>query len=227
VRTIKDVNFMGPRSEYVVSGSGKIFTSFALLCLALPCFALLCLCLALPHHACAPDDGKVYIWSSATGKLVNVLDNADEQVVNVVASHPVEVMLATSGIDNDVKIWAPTATCVEACERRLQATHARIARTGQPSRTQRYTMPGSGVGGGGTDLLSQLLRAQPSSGGAGVVSLLQQLLREQRQGALPDRSDGDSSSGEEDGRAGGSSSSGEEEEIDSDELVEDEGSDCD
>eukprot|EP00877_Chromochloris_zofingiensis_P008111 jgi/Chrzof1/3553/Cz13g00050.t1 len=54
------------------------------------------------------DDGHVYIWSKATGTLYAWLEG-DREVVNCLEPHPwLPCTLATSGIEHDVKIWAPT-----------------------------------------------------------------------------------------------------------------------
>lgn len=53
------------------------------------------------------DCGHVFIWNRHTGKVVSVLQ-ADSRVVNRVRPHPFEPLLATSGIDYDVKLWTPT-----------------------------------------------------------------------------------------------------------------------
>lgn len=74
-QTVKGVNFFGPNTEYVVSGS---------------------------------DCGRIFIWKKAGGQLISLL-LGDEQVVNCLEPHPYATVLATSGIDKDVKIWAPTA----------------------------------------------------------------------------------------------------------------------
>ncbi|CCX14282.1 Similar to Uncharacterized WD repeat-containing protein C609.03; acc. no. O94527 [Pyronema omphalodes CBS 100304] len=73
LRTVKDVNFFGPRDEYVVSGS---------------------------------DCGNLFIWDSHTTELLTIL-KGDDEVVNVATGHPVEPMLAVSGIDETVKIFSP------------------------------------------------------------------------------------------------------------------------
>lgn len=52
------------------------------------------------------DCGHVFTWNRHTGKLVKLLQ-ADQHVVNCVQPHPELPYLATSGIDYDVKIWAP------------------------------------------------------------------------------------------------------------------------
>ncbi|XP_067008493.1 DDB1- and CUL4-associated factor 6 isoform X2 [Anabrus simplex] len=52
------------------------------------------------------DCGHVFIWDRYTGTLVMLLE-ADRHVVNCLQPHPVLPLLATSGIDYDVKLWAP------------------------------------------------------------------------------------------------------------------------
>lgn len=52
------------------------------------------------------DCGHVFIWNRQTGKVVTVLQ-ADTRVVNRVRPHPYEPILATSGIDYDIKLWTP------------------------------------------------------------------------------------------------------------------------
>uniref|UniRef100_A0A1L8DT20 Putative cul4-ring ubiquitin ligase complex n=1 Tax=Nyssomyia neivai TaxID=330878 RepID=A0A1L8DT20_9DIPT len=52
------------------------------------------------------DCGHVFCWERATGKLVMLME-ADHHVVNFIQPHPTLPYLATSGIDYDVKIWAP------------------------------------------------------------------------------------------------------------------------
>ncbi|VEN50753.1 unnamed protein product [Callosobruchus maculatus] len=52
------------------------------------------------------DCGHVFIWEKSTGKLKMLL-RADQHVVNCLQPHPVLPLLATSGIDHDVKLWAP------------------------------------------------------------------------------------------------------------------------
>ncbi|CEM05226.1 unnamed protein product [Vitrella brassicaformis CCMP3155] len=76
VRTVKDVQFVGPYCEYAASGS---------------------------------DDGRIFIWDAFTGSLVWIGHDADCSVVNCIAGHPRDPVLTSSGIDNDVKVWYPTA----------------------------------------------------------------------------------------------------------------------
>jgi len=73
VRTVKEVNFFGPRHEYVVSGS---------------------------------DDGHIFIWHKDSMQLVHLL-KGDRHVVNCIQGHPFDCVMATSGIEKYVKLWAP------------------------------------------------------------------------------------------------------------------------
>ncbi|XP_055585735.1 DDB1- and CUL4-associated factor 6-like [Uranotaenia lowii] len=52
------------------------------------------------------DCGHVFTWERATGRLVMLME-ADQHVVNCVQPHPTLPILATSGIDYDIKIWSP------------------------------------------------------------------------------------------------------------------------
>ncbi|XP_067674843.1 DDB1- and CUL4-associated factor 8-like [Haliotis asinina] len=74
--TVKGVNFYGPKSEYIVSGS---------------------------------DCGHVFLWDKETAKIVNFMEGDEGGVINVLEPHPIAPILATSGLDHDVKVWAPTA----------------------------------------------------------------------------------------------------------------------
>lgn len=54
------------------------------------------------------DCGRIFIWRKKDGKLIRVME-ADKRVVNCIESHPHTMVLASSGIDNDIKIWTPKA----------------------------------------------------------------------------------------------------------------------
>ncbi|KAG0487038.1 hypothetical protein HPP92_009133 [Vanilla planifolia] len=56
--------------------------------------------------ASGSDDGRWFIWEKRTGRLVKVL-LGDEAVVNCVQCHPSDCAVATSGIDNTIKMWNP------------------------------------------------------------------------------------------------------------------------
>ncbi|XP_077175174.1 DDB1- and CUL4-associated factor 8 isoform X2 [Paroedura picta] len=74
--TVKGVNFYGPKSEFVVSGS---------------------------------DCGHVFLWEKASCQVVQFMKGDKGGVVNCLEPHPHLPVLATSGLDHEVKIWAPTA----------------------------------------------------------------------------------------------------------------------
>lgn len=59
------------------------------------------------HIMSGSDCGHVFIWNRFSGKVVHVLQ-ADRHVVNRVRPHPYEPLLATAGIDYDVKLWIPS-----------------------------------------------------------------------------------------------------------------------
>ncbi|KAG2367342.1 WD40-repeat-containing domain protein [Suillus spraguei] len=52
------------------------------------------------------DDGNFFIWRKSTGELVDILEG-DQQVVNVIETHPHLPLVAVSGIDTTVKLFAP------------------------------------------------------------------------------------------------------------------------
>ncbi|KAJ8003901.1 hypothetical protein DPEC_G00153210 [Dallia pectoralis] len=52
------------------------------------------------------DCGHIFIWDRETGEHVMLLE-ADQHVVNCLQPHPYEPLLATSGIDSNIKIWSP------------------------------------------------------------------------------------------------------------------------
>lgn len=58
------------------------------------------------HVMSGSDCGRVFVWERKTGRLV-MLWEADRHVVNCLQPHPTLPVLATSGIDYDVKLWAP------------------------------------------------------------------------------------------------------------------------
>lgn len=58
------------------------------------------------YVASGSDDGRIFVWDKKTAKLVNLMQG-DRHVVNVISGHPFDCVMATSGIENDVKIWQP------------------------------------------------------------------------------------------------------------------------
>ncbi|XP_042229782.1 DDB1- and CUL4-associated factor 8-like isoform X1 [Homarus americanus] len=73
--TVKGVNFFGPGSQYVISGS---------------------------------DCGNIFFWHRETESIVQCMPGDENGVVNVLEPHPHIPVLATSGLDDDIKIWVPT-----------------------------------------------------------------------------------------------------------------------
>ncbi|XP_064539451.1 DDB1- and CUL4-associated factor 8 isoform X2 [Drosophila montana] len=74
-RTIKGVNFFGPHSEYIISGS---------------------------------DCGNIFFWDKNTEAVINFVKGDHAGVVNCLEQHPSMPVLATSGLDHNVKIWTPS-----------------------------------------------------------------------------------------------------------------------
>ncbi|GMY06996.1 protein ALTERED SEED GERMINATION 2 isoform X1 [Fagus crenata] len=60
------------------------------------------------YVASGSDDGRWFIWEKQTGRLIKML-LGDDAVVNCVQCHPFDSVVATSGIDNTIKIWTPCA----------------------------------------------------------------------------------------------------------------------
>ncbi|PAV84313.1 hypothetical protein WR25_16886 [Diploscapter pachys] len=81
------------------------------------------------------DCGSMILWDRATGVIRGVW-KADENIVNIVQPHPTQVMLATSGIDDEIRLWEPLGQDVEDERRvtniwdRLHTEDVRGARVG-------------------------------------------------------------------------------------------------
>lgn len=73
--SVKGVNFFGPKSEFIVSGS---------------------------------DCGRIFFWEKNTEAIVQWMRGDECGVVNCLEPHPHIPILATSGLDSDVKIWIPS-----------------------------------------------------------------------------------------------------------------------
>lgn len=54
------------------------------------------------------DCGNIFIWDKETESIVNFFRGDDNGVVNCLEGHPTAPILATSGLDDDVKIWIPS-----------------------------------------------------------------------------------------------------------------------
>uniref|UniRef100_A0A182PEQ2 Uncharacterized protein n=1 Tax=Anopheles epiroticus TaxID=199890 RepID=A0A182PEQ2_9DIPT len=53
------------------------------------------------------DCGYVYIWEKSSQKIVNWLKSYPGESVNCLEPHPEFPILATSGVDHDIRVWAP------------------------------------------------------------------------------------------------------------------------
>ncbi|KAE9538934.1 hypothetical protein AGLY_005516 [Aphis glycines] len=52
------------------------------------------------------DCGHLFVWDRYTCEIV-MLQTADSRVVNCIQPHPSRLLLATSGVDHNVKLWSP------------------------------------------------------------------------------------------------------------------------
>lgn len=53
------------------------------------------------------DCGNVFIWDRSNESIVQWMKADRGGVVNCLESHPTFPILATSGLDHDIKIWLP------------------------------------------------------------------------------------------------------------------------
>ena len=58
------------------------------------------------YVAAGSDDGNIFIWQRDNGNLVRVL-HGDSSIVNCMQWHPTSAIMATSGIENVVRLWEP------------------------------------------------------------------------------------------------------------------------
>ncbi|CAI8025226.1 DDB1- and CUL4-associated factor 8 [Geodia barretti] len=56
------------------------------------------------------DCGHVFLWDKTSQQVVQMLEGDHEGVVNCLEPHPHTPVLATSGLDHDIKIWSPCAS---------------------------------------------------------------------------------------------------------------------
>ncbi|XP_075394438.1 DDB1- and CUL4-associated factor 8-like [Tenrec ecaudatus] len=71
----KGVNFYGPRSEFIMSGS---------------------------------DCGHIFFWEKSSCQVVQFFEADRRRSVHCLEPHPYLPVLASSGLDHEVKVWAPT-----------------------------------------------------------------------------------------------------------------------
>lgn len=53
------------------------------------------------------DCGRIFFWEKETEHIVQALNGDENGVVNVLEPHPSFPIIATSGLDSNVKIWMP------------------------------------------------------------------------------------------------------------------------
>uniref|UniRef100_A0A182S5V5 WD_REPEATS_REGION domain-containing protein n=1 Tax=Anopheles maculatus TaxID=74869 RepID=A0A182S5V5_9DIPT len=90
IKTIKGVSFFGPHSDNIKTIKGVSFFG--------------------PHSeyvASGSDCGYIYIWEKSSQTIVNWLRSNPGDVVNCLEPHPEFPILASSGVEDDVKIWVP------------------------------------------------------------------------------------------------------------------------
>eukprot|EP00013_Stygamoeba_regulata_P023686 CAMPEP_0177645274 /NCGR_PEP_ID=MMETSP0447-20121125/9162_1 /TAXON_ID=0 /ORGANISM="Stygamoeba regulata, Strain BSH-02190019" /LENGTH=907 /DNA_ID=CAMNT_0019147747 /DNA_START=174 /DNA_END=2898 /DNA_ORIENTATION=+ len=71
--------------------------------------------------AAGSDCGSVFLWDRRSGRLLNVL-HADQHVVNAVRANPFDATLASSGIENVVRLWQPLSAVPSAESHRTSAS---------------------------------------------------------------------------------------------------------
>uniref|UniRef100_A0A6A7FV73 WD repeat protein iqw1-like n=1 Tax=Hirondellea gigas TaxID=1518452 RepID=A0A6A7FV73_9CRUS len=80
------------------------------------------------------DDGFIYIWNKRTGEIVNIIKASDGHVINCCQPHPTVPILASSGIENVVKLWSPTGlepsspTLLESWQDKMSKNQETLAR---------------------------------------------------------------------------------------------------
>ncbi|XP_076457431.1 uncharacterized protein LOC143291451 [Babylonia areolata] len=87
------------------------------------------------------DCGHIFLWDKVTQHVVQFLDADHSGVVNSLEAHPFAPVLATSGLDHDVKIWAPVShdpPRLQGLE--MQARKNRRERQADQERTQEPEM---------------------------------------------------------------------------------------
>ncbi|WWC64409.1 uncharacterized protein I303_107019 [Kwoniella dejecticola CBS 10117] len=85
------------------------------------------------------DDGNFFVWDKDTGRLEGIWEG-DGSVVNVMEQHPTLPLVAVSGIDNTVKMFAPTHASITPSFSRKHLSETIIERN---TRAPRFLSGGS------------------------------------------------------------------------------------
>ncbi len=54
-----------------------------------------------------PYSGRMWVWKPSGDPLI--APHADDHILNCVRTHPVDPVIATSGIESTIKLWAPSS----------------------------------------------------------------------------------------------------------------------
>ena len=55
------------------------------------------------------DDGHIFFWSREGEDIVHIVEGDENGVVNCLEPHPNLPWMATSGLDDEVKVWSPSS----------------------------------------------------------------------------------------------------------------------
>lgn len=69
------------------------------------------------------DCGRVFFWEKTTQQIVQALKGDENGVVNVLEPHPHFPILATSGLDSDIKIWTPSCEIPNSLDNLADVSH--------------------------------------------------------------------------------------------------------
>lgn len=69
------------------------------------------------------DDGSFFIWEKDTTNLVRVM-RGDDAIVNCLQPHPNVCMLASSGIDQEIRLWSPLSNAAANDQRLVRETQS-------------------------------------------------------------------------------------------------------
>lgn len=64
------------------------------------------------------DDGNLFIWERPTGIIREILIG-DKSILNCVQPHPYQCLVASSGIDHEIRLWSPQP--IEGSDQRHKA----------------------------------------------------------------------------------------------------------
>lgn len=113
--------------------------------------------------AAGSDGGRVFIFDAATGEAVMLL-HADDDVANCVQCHPTLPVLATSGIESVVRVWAPTGTASAQSDLQAVVEHNQRAMREPPEVSGRISPGMLRVLTDNPDLLAQLPPSERTTG---------------------------------------------------------------